>query len=123
MSKRGPKPSAERDAKIQAAKELRATGWTFAAIGRLLGVTDTAVSRWLTDGYAARRAEMAAARRAGRVPKREPVAGPERKELPPPPKNINVAAEIVSLRSRGYSRSAIAAILHVTYRQVEEALR
>lgn len=39
----------QREAFIARAKELRAQGWTYTAIGRELGVSLATVSSWLAD--------------------------------------------------------------------------
>lgn len=108
-----PKKSAERVAK---AKQLRAAGKSWNEISGVLGVSPQTAHAWCDENYNIKRIETKAVRAE---PPREPIKRPQPGEKLDP----MIEYQVLDLKRRGYRAQAIAAVLHVPYRVVEEALR
>jgi predicted transcriptional regulator len=128
----------QRQNRVDQARRLRSMGFTYEQVGDELGVSGHTIHCWLDPEYAER---MRQSQRNSRAKQRELGVGSTitskpskayiRKPADDPPKPIAVdprdKAEImrqaIELKTRGYKLQAIAALLRVPYRAVEEALR
>jgi DNA invertase Pin-like site-specific DNA recombinase len=108
----GPKKTAERVAR---AKKLRADGWNWRRIALEMGVSPCTVHAWCSEEYRLRQL-------AHKALKKEPEK-PATKKTPRSNLDPVVAHQVLELKARGYRAQAIAAVLHIPYRLVEEALR
>lgn len=116
---RKPKPSAAREADKAAAARMRADGYSYDRIARVLGVSTPTVAIWLDPAAAERAREKNG---VGQCHHKPPAAG----KTEPKPKQERPAigeAEIIDLARRGYGKQAIAAVLRCPYRLVERVLR
>jgi orotate phosphoribosyltransferase-like protein len=130
----------QRQKRIDQARRLRGMGYTYEQVGDKLGVSGHTIHCWLDPEYAER---MRQSQRNSRAKQRELGVGSTITSKPskayirkpaddPPPSRLfavdsrdkaEIMRQAIELKTRGYRAQAIAALLRVPYRAVEEALR
>jgi orotate phosphoribosyltransferase-like protein len=128
----------QRQRRIDQARRLRGMGYTYEQVGDKLGVSGHTIHCWLDPEYAER---MRQSQRNSRAKQRELGVGstitskPSKAYIrkpaddPPTPLAVDprdkteIMRQAIELKTRGYRAQAIAALLRVPYRAVEEALR
>jgi hypothetical protein len=128
----------QRQRRIDQARRLRGMGYTYEQVGDKLGVSGHTIHCWLDPEYAER---MRQSQRNSRAKQRELGVGstitskPSKAYIrkpaddPPTPLAVDprdkteIMRRAIELKTRGYKLQAIAALLRVPYRAVEEALR
>lgn len=112
---RKPRPQPSREADKEAAARMRADGYSYDRIARVLSVSTPTVAIWLDPAAAERAREKNG---VGQKIHKQLVEGQRPKQAPA---QIG-EAEIIDLARRGYGKQAIAAVLRCPYRLVEKVL-
>jgi hypothetical protein len=112
---------------IARAQRMYRLGFTIKAIAEAIGVANDTAHMYVDPAYREKR--MAQIRAARTIKPKQPtsISKPEYDPKPAPVVDPRDEGEImrraIELRMRGYRAQAIAALLRVPYRKVEEALR
>jgi predicted transcriptional regulator len=116
------------EVRVAQAQRMYRAGKTIGEIARLLGVTETTAHMWADPAY--RQKRLAQIRECQRIKRKPPspisISKPEYDPKPAvvdPRDPEEIMRRAIELRMRGYRAQAIAALLRVPYRKVEEALR
>jgi orotate phosphoribosyltransferase-like protein len=128
----------QRQQRIDHARRLRGMGYTYEQIGEKLGASGQTIHCWLDPEFRRRNRESQHKSRAkqreigvGSAAHSKPSKAYVRKPADDPPKPLavdprdksEIMRQAIELKTRGYKLQAIAALLRVPYRAVEEALR
>jgi orotate phosphoribosyltransferase-like protein len=130
----------QRQMRIDEARRLRGMGYTYEQVGEKLGTSGQTIHCWLDPEFHRRTRES---QHKSRAKQREIGVGSAAHSKPskayirkpaddPPPSRLfavdsrdkaEIMRQAIELKTRGYRAQAIAALLRVPYRAVEEALR
>jgi transposase len=111
---------------IARAQRMYRLGFTIKAIAEAIGVANDTAHMWVDPAYREKRMGQIRAARTIKPKKPTSISKPEYDPKPvvvDPRDEVEIMRRAIELRMRGYRAQAIAALLRVPYRKVEEALR
>lgn len=111
---------------IARAQRLYRLGFTIRAIAEAMGVCNDTAHMWVDPAYKEKRMGQIRAAQKPRQKKPTSISKPEFDPKPvvvDPRDGDEIVRQAIALKLRGYRAQAIAALLKVPYRKVEEALR
>jgi transposase len=114
------------EARIARAQRMHRAGASFTAIAEALDCTVETAHMWVDPEYRHRRiAQIRAAQKIQprKAYIRKPADDPPKPVAVDPRDKTEIMRQAIELKTRGYRAQAIAALLRVPYRAVEEALR